>query len=421
MFDALPLDKIYKDASSLDFTRKLIGNCQIIMFTRRVRLSLQVPHDNDKAPIFHPGAIIPGHVSFKTPASDRVSSVTVDFRGMCQVNHDKIELFHRQCIIKDESSKYLDIKARRTYDFPFQLTAPELTEIHFTDEYPTSSPELFVDSQHPLAPSFGADQSRHAKIVYEMYAAVTHVSSTAGYRFDLPTTHAISNLKCLHTTLPRHNAIQPDPSGWFKQLMIESSPLQNSKTLLDVDVEPLPIFQAVINVPSVVVLGEEISLLSILCPKNHQADCQIYAAELNLSVSVSLQAETYSRRKNLAGCPPITEIKALPLKTNLPCESITTVGSPQSISCYTIAAVSWPPSYKSYLVSRSYNLLVDISVNKQGSKAEHTTHFMVPISVSRTQAFHSNRAPGYDEQPTLDGGQASANDEELPAYNSLQA
>ena len=52
--------------------------------------------------------------------------------------------------------------------------------------------------------------------------------------------------------------------------------------------------------------------------------------------------------ENLTGRPPMTEIKALPLKTDLPCNLTTAVGSPQSIGCYTIAAVSWGPSYESY-------------------------------------------------------------------------
>ena len=391
------------------------------MFTRRVRISLQVPYDHDEAPIFRPGAVLPGKVSYKTPTSDRVSSITVDFRGESQVDSDKVELFHRQCVIKDDSSNYLNIKSRQTYDFPFQFTAPEMTELDCTDGYPTSCPGSFVDSQHPLPPSFGADQSIHAKIVYEMYATVTHVSSVGGYQYRSPTTHCISNLKCLRTTLPRYEAITPEPLRWFKQPMIDSSVPQNLKTLLDAHAGTLPIYQAVINVPSTAILGEKIPLISIICPKNHQAHCRIYAVDLIFSVSVSLQAETHSRHKGLTGCPPIIEIKALPLKTELPCTSTTAVGSPQSIGCHTIAAVSWPPSYKSYLVSRSYNLLVDISVNKKGSKADHIAHFQVPISVSVSQHSHLDCVPDYDERVPLGGGQVAMYDEEAPAYDSLRS
>ncbi|KAL9099382.1 MAG: hypothetical protein Q9163_005111 [Psora crenata] len=391
------------------------------MFTRRIRISLQVPYDDDGAPFFRPGAILSGQVSYKAPTSDRVSSITVDFRGESQVDSDKIQLFHRQYVIKDDSSNYLDINSRQTYDFPFQFTAPEMTELDCTNGYPTSSPESFVDSHHPLPPSFGADQSRHAKIVYVIYATVTRVSSVGGYRYHLPATHGISNLKCLHTTLPRYEAIQPEPLGWFKQPMVESPVPQNSKTQLDAEVGALPVYQAVINVPSTAVLGEKIPLISIICPKDRQPDCRIHAVDLNFSVSVSLQAETHSRHKSLTGCPPITEIKALPLKTELPCTSTTAVGSPQSVGCCTKAAVSWPPSYKSYLVSRSYNLVVDISVNKKGSKANHIAHFQVPISVSVPHHSHLNRVLDYDERVQLGRGQVAMYDEEPPAYDSLRS
>ena len=127
-----------------------------------------------------------------------------------------------------------------------------------------------------------------------MYATVTHFNNVEGYRYHPPVTYGISNLKCLHTTLPRYEAIQPEPSGWSKQSMIDSSVPQGSKTLLDADVWPLPIFQTVINVPSAGTLGETIPLVSSMCPKNHQTDCRIYAVELKSSISVSLQAATYS-------------------------------------------------------------------------------------------------------------------------------
>ena len=202
--------------------------------------------------------------------------------------------------------------------------------------------------------------------------------------------------------------------------MIDLSVPQSSKTLLDAEVGLLPILEAVINVPPAAILVETIRLVSIICPKNHQQDCRVYAVEVNYSVSMSLQAEMHSRLKNLTGCPPMTETKALPLKSILACTSTTTVRSLLSIGCYTIATGSWLPFNKlSYLISRSYSLLVKVWMNKNGSRADYIPLSQVPLSVSFPQLSHTSRIPGYDERITLAGGRVVAYDEELRAYESL--
>ena len=73
------------------------------------------------------------------------------------------------------------------------------------------------------------------------------------------------------------------------------------------------------------------------------------------------------------------------------------------------------------MVSRSYGLLVEFSVNKKGSRADYISHFQVFVSVSVPQHSHSSRVPGHDERVTLSRGRVAAYDEELPAYESLRS
>lgn len=86
--------------------------------------------------------------------------------------------------------------------------------------------------------------------------------------------------------------------------MIESSVPRGSKTLLHVEVELLPTFEDVINVPSAGILLETMPVVSIVCHWINQSGFRFHVVEVNYSVSVSLQAEMHSRWKKSTGCLP---------------------------------------------------------------------------------------------------------------------
>ena len=393
------------------------------MFTRHVQITLHTVNDSNGNPIFRPGAVLQGVVSFKSPSSDRLSSITVDFRGTSQVNiksdaahshQEKVELFHRHCIIKSEGSGCLNIRARKTYEFPFQFIAPDTTELDGKDSYPTDGENKFVNEQHPLPPSLGSDQSNHAHILYEMYAVVRRVSDTSGHQSHPTVSHRLSNLQCLSSSSPSSVSpfagIQAEPSRWFQQPMIDTSVLQNLSTLLAINSAPLPTLEAVLNLPSTFILGEQIPITVIVCPKtHHHSDPQLELGKREICISATLQAETYSRCKSLKDCPPLTETKEQILSKIRPSVSSMQMGKPKSFTCGTQDVATWPSSCKSYLVGRSYALLVDVGINKKGGKKDYAAHFKIPITASHAQDSH--RLPSYGERVP----------EQLTAYNDLRS
>ena len=393
------------------------------MFTRHVHITLHTANDSNGNPIFRPGAVLQGVVSFKSPSSDRLSSITIDFRGSSQVNiksnaghshQDKVELFHRHCIIKSEGSGSLNIRARKTYDFPFQFIAPEMTELDAKGSYPTDGENKFVNEQHLLPPSLGSDQSNNAQIVYEMYAVVRRVSDMSGHQSHAPISHSLSNLQCLPTSSPSSVSpsagIQAEPSRWFQRPMLDTSVLQNLSTLLAVDSAPLPTLEAVLNLPSTFIIGQQIPITVIVCPKtHHDSDRQLEPGKREICISATLQAETYSRCRSLKDCPPSTETKRQLLTQTRPLVSSMQMGEPKSFTCATQDVATWPSSCRSYLVGRSYALLVDVAINKKGSKKDYAAQFKIPIMASHAQDSH--RLPSYSERLP----------EQLTAYNDLRS
>ena len=393
------------------------------MFTRHVHITLHTANDSNGNPIFRPGAVLQGVVSFKSPSPDRLSSITIDFRGTSQVNiksnvgrshQDKVQLFHRHCIIKPEGSGCLNIQPRKTYDFPFQFIVPEMTELDGKGSYPTDEENRFVNEQHPLPPSLGSEQSNNAQIVYEMYVVVRRVSNMSGHQSRPTISNSVSNLQCLPTFSPTplspFAGIQAEPSRWFVRPMLETSVLQHLSSLLAVDSAPLPTLEAVLNLPSTFIIGERIPITVIVCPKtHHHSDRQLELGKREIRVSATLQAETYSRCRFPNDCQRFTETKQQLLSEIRPSVSSMQMGEPKSFTCVTQDVATWPSSYKSYLVGRSYALLVDVGINKRGSKKEYAAQFKIPITASHAQDSH--RLPSYSERLP----------ERLTAYNDLRS
>ena len=388
------------------------------MFTRQVHITLHAAKDSNGNYVFRPGTVVQGVVSFKSPSSDRLSSITIDFRGASHVNikskvghshQDKIKLFHRQCIVKSEGSARLNIEARKTYSFPFQFIAPEMTELDGIDSYLTDGGDKFADEQHPLPPSLGSDQSHNAQVLYEMYAIVRRVSDMGGHQYHAPISHSIPNLQCLPTS--PFPGIQIEPSRWFHQPMLNTSVLQNLSTLLAVDSAPFPTLETVLNLPSTFIIGEPIPITVIVCHKTSHNDSGrlLEAGKREICISATLQAQTYSRCRNLKDYPPFTETKQQLLTETRPSVSSMQISEPNSFACGTQDVASWPSSCKSYLVGRSYTLLVDVGINEKGSKKDYAAQFKIPITAAHPQDPHW--LPPYSERLP----------EQLPAYDDLRS
>ena len=60
-------------------------------------------------------------------------------------------------------------------------------------------------------------------------------------------------------------------------------------------------------------------------------------------------------------------------------------------------------------MARNYALLVDVGINKKGSKKDYAARFKIPIMASHAQ--DSNRLPSYSERLP----------EQLTAYNDLRS
>ena len=347
------------------------------MLKRRVGISLDLPYDDHQSPLFYGGAVLSGKVSFRTPTSDRLSSITVDFRGFSQVNGERVEVFHRRCeLIKGGArSKYLDIRAREDCEFPFQITAPEVTGPDNTS-FPNSS-NLFDDSNNLLPQSLEAHEYDDANIVYEIFATVLRVSDMGGHRTHQPITHKPKILKCLSTAMSQqqqqHEHHRP-LSAWFTQPMTPTNraPFRAHESLSISNQS----YSALLNIPHIVTLGQSLNIVLLVYPNPDTNSCRnLFTSILSLSLSATLVSTTHSQqsKRKALSAPPIAEMIALSLKVDADSPSTSTeipVGIPQAFT-YALPS-SYAPSSRSHAISRTYKLAVDVgtSISKSEKRSQ---------------------------------------------------
>lgn len=395
------------------------------MFPRRLRIKLQGNLNDNEPAVVRQGDLIHGDVTFASPTFDRLNSVAVHFRGYSQVDarsnvltthREELTFFHRHYLIRTDGSGLLNVKARQPRTFPFEFIVPETTDQSDASIDSTDDDRVFEEGKHDLPPSLTSD-SKNAKIVYQMYAIVTHVNQASGVGSQTYTPSTISNVLTLNYTrmaLPYTPEHHTDTSGSFQRMSeLNYTPGQTldneqHKMMGKSSSGPSPDFKVALKFPSTCLFGRAIPIVVTISTEKTRTEQNLDHFGRDVSVVVAIQAETHSRCAGPHSRPSHLETKTQTLTTDR--KSITLVtGSPYPIACSSDIISSWPPSFKSYFVSRTYSLVVDISMTFDASKGKYKAHFEAPIS-----AVYLPSNPSW-YQPSVIRGQ-SHQSEQLPSY-----
>ncbi|MCJ1371092.1 hypothetical protein MMC20_002307 [Loxospora ochrophaea] len=397
------------------------------MFARRLRIKLEgSPNDNETA-VLRQGALVHGEVAFTSPTFDRLSSVTVHFRGFSRVNvrskvltnhQEESTFFHRHYVIKPKGSGLLSLQARQPRTFSFKFMVPEMTDLSDAGIYPVDDDRVFEEEKHILPPSLSSKDSKNVKIIYQMYALVTHINQASGVGGQTYDPFTISNLLDLDYTqnaLPYTLDNLPEHSAYFQRMselhytLGQTLDNEHHKIMEKSSSEPLPTFEVALKLPSTCVLGRAIPIVATISTKDHGTGRSLDYSGCDVSVLVAIQAETHSRCAGPHNRPSYMELKTQALPTDrMPMTVVT--GSQYPIACSSDIISSWLPSFKSYFVSRTYSLVIDISMSLDRCKGKFKLHFKTPIS-----AVHLSLSPGPQYQPSVIRDQYQ-HSEQLPSY-----
>ena len=407
------------------------------MFTRRVRIRLDGgPHQT-----IRPGEILKGTVEYKSPADDRLSSLTVDFRGVSKVSdgishrrnlsrpgrEDQVELFHiRETLFQGMRT----LERHKSHTWPFDFIFPANTGPNRTGLYTVTNDDRFDEQPHQMPPSLGPDQAEHGRITYHMYAVAErgHRSYGGDVAFwEEPVVHSIENIKCMPDVLPE--MIQPTPAPSLEQTLRISPPPRRSlaqrvqHVVAGFGPQAAYTFKIVVNPPSMIILGNPIPISflvrSVGEPSSDLSDP--IPACIYKTTSVALLSKTYKRCTKVPYNKPWVEAKLKKLVTDHAIGGLPLDTSVQSRRFPSDVVKDWPPSFKSYSISRSYDLQIDITVRFDGQKQDVVARFEVPdITVIRPASEESRLARRITDEapPPMPVSRPEEDEEELPPYEA---
>ena len=393
-------------------------------------IKIKIDGGNDQA--FFPGAPIHGNVSYRATANDRLTAVNLDLRGVIRVSPTKkgtnaaanlskpqtehVELFH----IMEKIVLEPIWTERRTLTWSFTIVLPEFTGPDRSNNvYTDAGNPLFEEMPHPLPPSMGSDQSNEVEIVYHMFAVAKR--SFRGYGAteqlqEAPVVHNIpSLLYCPDPHVDSDSPILTTHKEWElvsaaqKPRRFSLKPSSTNSSLEQGQGGgPPPVVE--VKIPASVILGKPVGVALSVSTETATKSSQVILR----SLSAYLRALTHRRTAKTPYNPALTEIRTKKLGGELSRGNavLGTSGITQLFS--TDALGSWPPTFRSYSVSRAYELVIEAAVAK--GKEEFKREFTEEVEVSGTLSEHDAARRASVAPPALPvlGPRA---DEPLPGYD----
>ena len=403
------------------------------MLGRELRIKL----DGGNEQTFWPSAPVHGILTYKASGNDRLTSVSLDLRGVIKVSPSKtgssaagnakrpqtehIELFH----IFEKILPEPIFTEGRTLTWTFTIVLPDFTgPDRSNDVYVDSGNQLFEEMPHRLPPSLGADQSGEVEIVYHMYAvALRRGIRGYGLTEQLQEAPVVYNLpSLLYYPDPPVNVDESIPKVDQEWELVPIIPKQGRFSLkrsATRDSTNLAMSQSLVKTmnvksPAMIVIGKNINIV-LSIPAAEDAERSASASQIPLkTLSVSLRALTHRRTRDTPHTPALTETLVMKLGPELSKGYRLTSESPLSLSVHTDAVSTWPPTFKSYSVARTYELVIEATISK--GKESFKSLFATEVEVFRKlghQDLERRESATLPELPAL----GPRGDEALPAYH----
>ena len=376
------------------------------MLSRKISISF----DGGPARTYCPGQIISGTVDYKTRAEDVLNNITITLRGVCKVKNKQgsklgkeyVELFHHQEVLLGVPKKLLP---GTLHSWPFVFEFPQKTGPDRSGLYIENGRYLFDEKPHVLPPSIGPDQAdAHTRIEYRIYVVAIRDGAFPGHGVlkGEPITQDLT-IRCMPDILPevfppsQPRALESKVSYYQNEKRSISQKISGAKAGLGLP--KLVSFVIVALIPDVVVLGQPIPISFYLscspltspysagCLPSSEATCY------HKSTKLAIIAHTSRRFTDVPHSSSLTEsrIEVLGVETGNGEVLKLDNQNPTPRHFGTSKVRDWPPSFKSYSISRSYTLQFVIKVVCGG----HREPFEAVLEVKDVQvirpASHESR------------------------------
>ncbi|MCJ1333000.1 hypothetical protein MMC10_009694 [Thelotrema lepadinum] len=395
-------------------------------------IKIKLDGGNDQA--FFPGAPIHGTLTYKASADDRLTSVNLDLRGVIKISPTKtgrsaaanegktqtehVELFHMFEKILPEPIW----TERKAWNWNFTMVIPEFTgQDRSSMVYADTGNPLFEETPHHLPPNMGRDQSSEVQILYHMYAVAKRSFRGYGAAEELQEAPVVDNIHSLicfpDPPLPSSSPMTSTEKEWEliptapKPRRFSLKPSSTSNSLEQGAAGGPPTVVSAI-IPTQLFLGEPINVTLQLSSRSDEEDRPSIPV-LYKQMAASLRALTHRRTTKVPHNSQLTETNTKKLGSDMNKATPALSSEPVSISFWTAAVKDWPPTFKTYCVSRIYELIVEVVVFK--GKEEFKTQFEVEVEVMR-KLSEEDRVRRTSVAPPSLPVLGPRGDEELPGY-----
>ena len=360
-----------------------------VFFTRRTNVEI----NGLATQAFAPGDPITGTVDYLTRAEDIITLTTVDFRGTSRVKvkaadgtirKESVELFHhKETLFSGEQV----VPPRQSIRWPFTFAFPFFTGPDKSGAYPEEGSSKFIDTPHQLPPSVSQqDAGEPVEITYTLFAVVlrSYRAPQSAYFWSEGIHKVIEDLQVRPVVVPDSVRVS-DPGPMEEMLTLMSADTRRpsltqrrwSVATNTVTQTHMP-FKAIVDAPNLIVLGKDITISYQVQSERANTDldapsvcpCSLKTAK------VSLRAHTHWRATEGQGSRVFTDTKTKVLGTvQGPSKS---QAAEQNLMFKTDAVKDFPPSFKSYSISRSYSLHVHMTFTCKGQKGTLEATFERP-------------------------------------------
>ena len=398
-----------------------------VFFTRRTYVEI----NGLASQTFAPGDPITGIVDYQTRTEDIITLTTVDFRGTCRVKvkpaegraqNESVELFHhKETLWAGEQI----VPPGKSIRWPFTFAFPFFTGPDRSGKYPEEGKSKFIDTPHHLPPSISKqDVSEPIEITYTLFAVVlrSYKDPHNAHFWSEGIHRIIENLRLRPVIVPSSIRI-PDPGPIEEMLSMPSNDNRRpsltqrrwSVASTATSQSPTP-FKAVVELPSLIILGNEVSIPYKIQQERANTDLEAHATHsCSLKTAkLTLRAHTHFRHIEGQGIRVFTETKTkvlgtiqVPPKTQAP---------EQTLTFKTDVVKDFPPNFKSYSISRSYSLQLHMTFICKGQKSTLEATFDRPEIRVICEDTNPARLEPPLEYSRVAGMMRSEDDDELPSY-----
>ena len=390
--------------------------------------SIHITIDGGRNQTFYPGAVIRGTVTYMISTNDRLQSVALNLRGTEKIlasknspfkNPEYIEVFHIHEVLLNTPTW----TQGKIMKWTFNITLPLLTGPDRSDsaEFYNSGLEddVFDTSSHALSPTIKQEHSQGTRVEYQMYAVAVHGNRPAGYG-ELSVSSVCDVINTLNYS-PDSEFIEETAvlvevpfvlgSGKAKRSSLIGAIRKGSRTSISSAGDP---GRLIAYIPNRLVMGEDIKISFCLRPGD-SSDLPTYVLK---QAVIGARLITYRRTKECPYDPSNAEVK----KHKMGSKSEGLMLSEDLVSIYfsTNDLENLPPTFKSYSIARSCQLIVTATIILGTGKERHeeVAEFVAEVAlVRKIDRAERARRTEQDLPPSFQPATIPIEEDELPTYD----